>query len=77
MEIKKDYFNAIVEELQEEINKLNSDDCCIVITIRCDGYYNILRHVYKNIEDFKERAFKESKKIDGMFGIDFSIWAYS
>jgi len=76
MTIEERYFNEIVEKLKNDIKELNND-YCIVITIRCDGYYNILKHIYKNIEDFKERGFEESKKIDGMFGIDFSIWTYS
>jgi sugar-specific transcriptional regulator TrmB len=76
MVIEEKHFNEIIEKLNDDIKSIN-EEYCVVTTIRCDGYYNIVRHIYKNIDDFKKRGFLESKKIDKMFAIDFSIWTYS
>ena len=72
-EIQK-FIDDFINDMQETITEKGYDFCIVVTAGK--QYTARPRFIYKTINDFKEKAEKDIKSIDSMFGVDVLLWHF-
>lgn len=71
-----EYLLKFVEDSKKELVLSNAGDNYCVILYAKREHSEINRAIYKNLDDFLERASSEIEKIDTCFGVGAKIWLF-
>lgn len=65
-----------IEEAKSEIEKANAQDNYCIIVYSTKMTINLVRFVYKSLDDFERRVIGDINTIDEIFGINFQVWYF-
>ena len=65
-------------DCKKDLEKKNTSEgeYCVVITAGKAGYSGRPRFIYKDLEQFKQKAIADIAKIDSMFFVDMQLWIF-
>ena len=69
-----EFVKACELELAKE--KLNDGDYCVIIYSHHRIGGKIVRAIYKNLDEFKQKADERMREIDSLLDVLFQFWVY-